>query len=86
MLMKKCQQKGGCMNGKLVGVLVVAAIVGTAVLTYKAVSSRSESEIFKLKNDVAVYKSQADNYSKVIKTIREAADSAVPVATVDNPK
>jgi hypothetical protein len=68
------------MEGKWYWILVIIAAIGASILTYKATSSYYDSRMFSLKNEVAIYKSQSNNYAKVIKTIKEATESATPVA------
>ena len=72
------------MNSKLVAVLMVAAVIFSSALTYKTVTMRYESEIYRLKKEAEIFRSQADNYAKTIKIIKEAAESATPVSTPES--
>ncbi len=59
--------------------LLIVLLVLTAFSTEKIVSGKYNAEIIKLKGDVAIYQSQAENYSKVLRSIRESAATATPV-------
>ena len=60
-------------------ILFIVLLVLTAFSTEKVVSGKYKAEIIKLKGDVAIYQSEADNYAKVLRSIRESAATATPV-------
>ena len=72
------------MDGKIVGGLVVVALLFGGFLGYKAASGRYGAEIYRIQKESEIYRSQADNYAKTIKVIKEAAESATPVATPES--
>lgn len=59
--------------------LFIVLLVGTAKGMEKMVSLRYHSEIVRLKGEVAIYRAEAENYAKVLRSIRESAATATPV-------
>lgn len=64
------------MKSFIVFLLVVLALLVVAVFSYRAGAAKYQSQITALKGEVAIYKSQADRYAGLLKTIRETASSA----------
>ncbi len=60
-------------------ILIAALMILTALVTEKMVSEYYKREIVQLKGDAAIYQSQAENYAKVLRSIRETANSATTV-------
>jgi len=56
--------------------LVIAATVVSAVLSYKFAAFTYRSQIIVLRGEAALYKAQAEKYAEVIRTIQEAVSSA----------
>ena len=69
------------MNIKTAGlvILVIVLLVLTATTTQKVVSAQYSSEIVRLKAEAEIYKRQADNYARTLRSIRETATTAAPM-------
>ena len=59
--------------------LVVLALLVAAASAYRAGAAKYQSQIIALKGEVAIYKSQADRYAGLLKTIQETASSAAVI-------
>ncbi|HQP91103.1 MAG TPA: hypothetical protein PLU24_00310 [Candidatus Omnitrophota bacterium] len=59
--------------------LIIVFVTMAVYVTEKVVSAKYQDEITKLKGDVSIYQSQADNYAKVLRGIRESASTATPI-------
>ena len=60
-------------------ILIVILMFLTAFVTEKIVSGYYKREVAQLKGDASIYQAQSENYAKVLRSIRETADTASPV-------
>ena len=59
--------------------LVLALLVLTVLATEKVVSARYDSQIVRLKGEVAIFQTEAENYAKTLRSIRETATIVTPI-------
>lgn len=69
---------------KKVGLLLlwILSIVLSVAATWIVAERSYRSEVVRLKGDAAIYRAEAENYAKALRSIREATDAATPIEKV----
>lgn len=69
---------------KKVGLLLlwISSIALAVAATWILAERSYRSELVRLKGDAAIYRTEAENYAKALRSIREATDAATPIEKV----